>query len=316
MEVTEVETSGGKRNKVSCCRGMNDNTQGDTAGTIGDTGSTVDTATTSSGISTGTDSDCPCSCSWVSTLLAGLLTSSCCAIQLFLNFLSSLNILHVGCAGFNKVLGPLRPLLRGVTLLLMGRLWYLHFSFPPSKKLGNGMNKPSVICDRKASSSSSTSRLLAQSLVCLVLMFSPELLRAMSPIGSVQLSDDMVSSPGGKWSSMFSTIPVDTTKPTAAGVMWKHYIVHNMGCEACVTHVQNVVQNADGVIQTNDLVFDDGLLSVLVHRDGCFDEVSLKNILVVDGYDLESVSVDSYQNLASIESHVEGGIGGDAYAEL
>ena len=47
---------------------------------------------------------------WTSSTLVGLLSSSCCALQLLLNLLS------VGCAGFNTILGPIRPTLLAVAL--------------------------------------------------------------------------------------------------------------------------------------------------------------------------------------------------------
>jgi hypothetical protein len=40
---------------------------------------------------------------WAQFALSGLLSSSCCALQLLLNGLASFDVLHVGCAGFNKV---------------------------------------------------------------------------------------------------------------------------------------------------------------------------------------------------------------------
>lgn len=46
-----------------------------------------------------------------------LLSSSCCALQLLLNMMS------VGCAGFNKVLGPVRPTLLSMTLLAQVWMW-------------------------------------------------------------------------------------------------------------------------------------------------------------------------------------------------
>jgi len=45
-------------------------------------------------------------------IMAGLLSSSCCLLQLALNGLAMLNVVHVGCAGFNKVLGPWRTEMR------------------------------------------------------------------------------------------------------------------------------------------------------------------------------------------------------------
>ena len=52
---------------------------------------------------------------WWSAL--GLLSSSCCALQLLLNYLS------FGCAGFNTVLGPLRPQFLAITLSLQLGMW-------------------------------------------------------------------------------------------------------------------------------------------------------------------------------------------------
>lgn len=43
---------------------------------------------------------------------AGLLSSSCCLLQLVLNALAMLNVIHVGCAGFNSILGPWRTEMR------------------------------------------------------------------------------------------------------------------------------------------------------------------------------------------------------------
>ncbi len=48
----------------------------------------------------------------------GLLSSSCCLLQLALNAVS------VGCAGFNTYLGPLRPQLIAVTASLQAWMWF------------------------------------------------------------------------------------------------------------------------------------------------------------------------------------------------
>lgn len=53
-----------------------------------------------------------CHQSKITTLVLPLLSSSCCAIQLIINALSGW-----GCAGFNTVLGPVRPLLLPLLLL-------------------------------------------------------------------------------------------------------------------------------------------------------------------------------------------------------
>ena len=52
---------------------------------------------------------------WWSVL--GLLSSSCCVLQLLLNVFS------LGCAGFNTWLGPLRPLMLAITVSLQASMW-------------------------------------------------------------------------------------------------------------------------------------------------------------------------------------------------
>ena len=70
------------------------------------------------------DKDSPLSLQLLSTV-AGLLSSSCCLLQLAINLLSMLDIVHIGCAGFNKVLGPWRTELRSLTGLWLLGLWVL-----------------------------------------------------------------------------------------------------------------------------------------------------------------------------------------------
>ena len=53
--------------------------------------------------------------SWI---LLGLASSSCCALQLIINA-----TMAIGCAGFNTVLGPLRPIFLGISVVLQGHLW-------------------------------------------------------------------------------------------------------------------------------------------------------------------------------------------------
>eukprot|EP00501_MAST-03F_sp_TOSAG23-6_P000397 GSMAST32.ASY1.ANO1.409.1 assembled CDS len=62
---------------------------------------------------------------FLGAIVGGLLGSSCCILQLGLNILTSFHILHgIGCAGFNKYLGPLRPYLRTCTVIWMSYLWF------------------------------------------------------------------------------------------------------------------------------------------------------------------------------------------------
>merc|ERR1712070_882513 len=77
--------------------------------------------------------------------------------QLGLNLLSTLNLVQVGCAGFNKVLGPVRSYLRALTFAWLGFSWLHSLLRGHSKKL----------C-----------RLAMHTALCLTLTFLPELLRA------------------------------------------------------------------------------------------------------------------------------------------
>jgi len=87
---------------------------------------------------------------WATAIVAGLASSSCCVLQLALNVLSSLDVIHVGCTGFNKWLGPVRSPLRALTVATLLAMW----SRPKSRSL----------------------RLLVQSLLTLMLMLAPEML--------------------------------------------------------------------------------------------------------------------------------------------
>ena len=62
--------------------------------------------------------------SWINGLVGGLLISSCCLIQLFLN------LFGIGCAGLNTLLLPYRPLFISLTII---SLTYSFFRYRPSK---------------------------------------------------------------------------------------------------------------------------------------------------------------------------------------
>jgi hypothetical protein len=56
--------------------------------------------------------------------LLGLLSSSCCVLQIILNSFS------FGCAGFNTLLGPLRPPCIAFTLIAQSITWYVAYPLP------------------------------------------------------------------------------------------------------------------------------------------------------------------------------------------
>jgi len=86
----------------------------------------------------------------------GLLSSSCCLIQLGANLLAALNVVHVGCTGLNKILGPWRPQLRLLTAAWLCTSW--------------------SVCARQRWRRPTVLRLSLQTTLCLVLMFLPEAL--------------------------------------------------------------------------------------------------------------------------------------------
>eukprot|EP00957_Ditylum_brightwellii_P175711 13378838-Ditylum_brightwellii.AAC.1 len=61
---------------------------------------------------------------WAWWSLLGLLSSSCCALQILLNLLS------FGCAGFNTALGPLRPTFLALTVAVQISAWSVAYSRP------------------------------------------------------------------------------------------------------------------------------------------------------------------------------------------
>lgn len=84
-------------------------------------------------------------------IAAGLASSSCCALQL------AANAAGLGCAGFNKLLGPHRNLARAITAAYLLALWIA--ALRPTRR-----------------SRTSVTRAAASTLLCLTLTLLPELL--------------------------------------------------------------------------------------------------------------------------------------------
>merc|ERR1712146_274526 len=60
---------------------------------------------------------------YVWSIGVGLLGSSCCILQLGINGLSAAGLVHLGCACFNKLLGPIRHYVRLFTYSWIITLW-------------------------------------------------------------------------------------------------------------------------------------------------------------------------------------------------
>lgn len=170
------------------------------------------------------------------SVAAGLLSSSCCLLQLGLNVLASLNVAHVGCAGFNKVLGPWRWHLRLLTIGWLLASWALFVHRRRPRR--------------------SAGKLLLSTCVCLSLMFLPE--------GLLLLGGPAVA-------------------PPTEGSQVLQVSVDGMGCEACQTHVQGLMDRAGGVIGSR-VDFKAGRAELVVNRDWAFDFQALARRLEEDGY--------------------------------
>ena len=135
--------------------------------------------------------------------LLGLLSSSCCVLQLMLNALS------FGCAGFNTVLGPLRPTFLACTLLLQACVWR-------NALIGRG--------------SSLLSSAVGGSLLCLALTFLPEALHLY-----VQRRGAKTGAPA----SPIETLPAQEVCLRVGG----------MGCTACTVKVKSALEAVPGVAE-------------------------------------------------------------------
>mmetsp|Transcript_28889 Transcript_28889/g.53346 ORF Transcript_28889/g.53346 Transcript_28889/m.53346 type:complete len:290 (-) Transcript_28889:180-1049(-) len=147
---------------------------------------------------------------WWSVL--GLLSSSCCAIQILLNALS------FGCAGFNNVLGPIRPTFVAMTIMAQMSSWYVSYSRPYQWRMT-----------------------AASTLLSLFLTLLPEALvwQTAKREGSRQQLQT-----NGEWKDSLLN---DNTN--AAGIIHLQFRLTTMGCSSCVSTVSKVLDGINGVLQ-------------------------------------------------------------------
>ena len=170
--------------------------------------------------------------------------------QLGLNLLSAFDVVHVGCAGFNKVLGPLRGVLRGFTAAWLSWLWYrVQFSAaePPHKS---------------ARRTSLRNRLVFQTAITVALMFLPETLKIM----------------GGP-----------SVAPSTENAVELEFAVPGLGCEACETAATRIINRQSGVLWSS-VDFEAGTARIMVAKDWNFDTETLKSRLEYAGYGLDDAS--------------------------
>ena len=151
----------------------------------------------------------------------GLLSSSCCALQLVLNAFS------VGCAGFNTYLGPARPFLLALTLCMQALVWHATLFSPHGPHL--------------------VAHAAAGTLACASLTFLPEALHAWtfreqlrrrwrSPRGEGAAEQPAASSAG----DAAARAPSLALSPLTLRVS-------GMGCTACTVKVQGALESLPGV---------------------------------------------------------------------
>ena len=174
---------------------------------------------------------------WWSIL--GLLSSSCCAIQILLNAMS------FGCAGFNTVLGPLRPTFVAFTIVAQIGSWYVAYRY---------INQPSY--------SQWTSPVAASTMLSFGLTLLPEFL-AWRVNQHMQMSS--------KQKTIRRQEPQNST-------LTLQFQLSTMGCISCVETVSRVL---DGIkeVQSHRVVLEDGFAEVAMEAmEGTFAQDSIIKI--------------------------------------
>lgn len=207
---------------------------------------------------------------WMTTLahrhawwsLIGLLSSSCCALQLLLNTVS------FGCAGFNTLLGPIRPVMLSITTLLQMVSWYvardrpyqyvptsittmivIGFTFLPEflfwyNARNNETSTINNIKTRKGRRKSSSEQRLQSS--------EEKEVQHNDRINLIVV-DDNNNNKGKELSTQHET----TTTTTLL-----QYRLENVGCSACITTISNILKRIHIVEDFSISLENGGTLSV------------------------------------------------------
>ena len=145
---------------------------------------------------------------------ASLLSSSCCALQLALNAFS------LGCAGFNTILGPWRPVFLAVSTAGQILMW------------------------RALQLESQVTQAIIASTLFVVLAFLPEALwvvnlrNAKKAAAAIASTATAAATPGTRTSRSTMLIPCSVR-------------IESMGCVACVNTIQQVIKDTPGVLSPN-----------------------------------------------------------------
>jgi copper chaperone CopZ len=175
--------------------------------------------------------------------LLGLLSSSCCALQLLLNAMS------MGCAGFNTVLGPIRPTLLALTVTVQAISWYVAWSRPW----------------QWAPTAASTVLVVGLSLL-------PEALAMCSTGGGISTKKQRE----GMQRNLATTGATGSTDSsiTSTTLVFK---MNSVGCAACVITVSRVLDGISGVVDYKACL-EAGTLTVIVCNKDSNDTTTNKRM--------------------------------------
>uniref|UniRef100_A0A7S2UK21 HMA domain-containing protein n=1 Tax=Attheya septentrionalis TaxID=420275 RepID=A0A7S2UK21_9STRA len=230
--------------------------------------------------------------------LVGLLSSSCCLIQLILNGLSLLQVVHVGCAGFQTWLGgTTRLYIRSVSMVWLVTLWARALFTHPKKHI-QPQAKGTSCCTNDFEFDGSTEvhllsrrnksklRLLCWSVWTLFLMWLPEGLQFLDsrntsnvfPIRALLLDSAIIpSSTGGSIS-----------QEKERHVEYVSFVVDNMGCEACESMVKRILLESQHHEQEDDAIRLD-MQQVTVHWETGLAELQISSSSSFTSLDKENL---------------------------
>lgn len=162
--------------------------------------------------------------------LLGLLSSSCCALQLIFNALAW------GCAGFNTILGPLRPTSLAMATLMQVSSWYVAWERPWSQR------KPTIL----------------STVVVFGLALLPEVLYWYyhAFVGTRAV----VAAPRQRRQQQQPS-PQEQRQQESNETHTYFYRIDNVGCSACVTAVSRVLDKID-VVKHYNVSLEEGILSI------------------------------------------------------
>ena len=162
--------------------------------------------------------------------ILGLLSSACCAIQIILNAFS------MGCASFNTVLGPLRPMFVALTVMAQGASWYTAFQNGLMyKAFGNDFDDDNA--------KKSLQMVVAGSIVSFTMTVMPEMLA---------------------WNSITRQSVSNNKNRDEDGIDLK-FRIESMGCASCVSTVSKVLETWDRVLK-HSISFEEGMVYVTYNR--------------------------------------------------